>query len=46
MIMTQAIQIIAIPVLIGILLFLLPSAFRRIKAFITIGVVLSRDTWP
>ena len=38
--MTQAIQIIAIPVLIGILLFLLPSAFRWIKAIITIGVVL------
>jgi formate hydrogenlyase subunit 3/multisubunit Na+/H+ antiporter MnhD subunit len=40
MIMTQAIQIIAVPVMIGILLFLLPSAFRLIKAFITIGVVL------
>lgn len=40
MIMTQAIQIIAVPVLIGILLFLLPSAFRLIKAIITIGVIL------
>ncbi|MCK5065809.1 MAG: NADH dehydrogenase [Bacteroidales bacterium] len=38
--MTQAIQIIAVPVLIGILLFLLPSAFRLIKAIITIGVIL------
>jgi len=40
MIMNQAIQIIAAPVLIGILLFLLPSSFRLIKAFITIGVIL------
>ena len=40
MIMNQAIQIIAVPVLIGILLFLLPSAFRLIKAIITMGVVL------
>ena len=40
MIMTQAIQIISIPVLIGILLFLLPSAFRWIKAIITIAVVI------
>lgn len=38
--MSQAIQIIAVPVLIGILLFLLPSALRLIKAFITIVVVL------
>jgi formate hydrogenlyase subunit 3/multisubunit Na+/H+ antiporter MnhD subunit len=40
MIMTQAIQIIAVPVLIGILMFLLPSAFRLIKAIITICVIL------
>jgi formate hydrogenlyase subunit 3/multisubunit Na+/H+ antiporter MnhD subunit len=39
MIMTQAIQILAIPVLIGILLFLLPSTFRLIKAIITLGVI-------
>ncbi len=38
--MTQAIQIIAVPVLMGILLFLLPSALRVIKAFIAMGVVL------
>jgi multicomponent Na+:H+ antiporter subunit A len=40
MIMTQAIQIIAVPVLMGILLFLLPSALRLIKALIAMGVVL------
>jgi NADH:ubiquinone oxidoreductase subunit 5 (subunit L)/multisubunit Na+/H+ antiporter MnhA subunit len=40
MIMNQAIQIIAVPVLMGILLFLLPSALRLIKAFLAIGVVL------
>ncbi len=38
--MNQAIQIIAVPVLIGILLFLLPSAFRLIKAIITVSVIL------
>jgi len=38
--MTQAIQIIIFPVLIGILLFLLPSKLRTIKAIITIGTVL------
>ncbi len=38
--MTQAIQIIAAPVLIGILLFLLPLKFRLIKAFITLGTIL------
>ena len=40
MIMNQAIQIIAIPVLIGILLFLLPSALRWLKAIIALAVVL------
>ena len=38
--MNQAIQIIVLPVLIGILLFLLPSAFRWIKAGLTLAVVL------
>ena len=38
--MNQAIQIIIFPVLIGILLFLLPSAFRMIKAIIATGTVL------
>jgi formate hydrogenlyase subunit 3/multisubunit Na+/H+ antiporter MnhD subunit len=38
--MNQAIQIIIIPVLIGILLFLLPSALRMIKALIATGAVL------
>ncbi|MCK4879492.1 MAG: NADH-quinone oxidoreductase subunit L [Bacteroidales bacterium] len=38
--MNQAIQIIILPVLIGILLFLLPSALRMIKAIIAIGVIL------
>ncbi len=38
--MTQAIQIIIIPVLIGILLFLLPSALRMVKALIATGAVL------
>jgi len=38
--MNQAIQIIILPVLIGILLFLLPSALRMIKAIISIGVIL------
>jgi len=38
--MNQAIQIIILPVLIGILLFLLPSTLRMIKAIIAIGAVL------
>ncbi len=38
--MNQAIQIIIFPVLIGILLFLLPSALRMIKAIIATGTVL------
>lgn len=38
--MNQAIQIIIFPVLIGILLFLLPSALRTIKAIIATGTVL------
>lgn len=38
--MNQAIQIIILPVLLGILLFLLPSALRMIKAFIALGAVL------
>ena len=38
--MNQAIQLITIPVLIGILLFLLPSSLRVIKAIIAIAVVL------
>lgn len=38
--MNQAIQIIIFPVLIGILLFLLPSTLRMIKAIIAIGAVL------
>ncbi|RLD58809.1 MAG: hypothetical protein DRI97_02400 [Bacteroidetes bacterium] len=40
MLMNQAIQIIILPVLIGILLFLLPSGLRLIKAIISIGVIL------
>jgi formate hydrogenlyase subunit 3/multisubunit Na+/H+ antiporter MnhD subunit len=40
MIMNQVIQIIILPVLIGILLFLLPSAWRMVKAIIAIGVIL------
>jgi len=38
--MTQAIQIIAVPVLIGILLFLLPLKLRWIKALISLGAIL------
>lgn len=38
--MNQVIQIIIIPVLTGILLFLLPSALRKIKAVIATGVIL------
>ena len=38
--MNQAIQIIVLPVLVGIMLFLLPSALRRIKAIIALGAVL------
>jgi len=38
--MNQAIQIIIFPVLIGILLFLLPSKLRTIKAIIATGTVL------
>ena len=38
--MNQALQIIALPVLTGILLFLLPSALRMIKAIIATGVIL------
>jgi len=38
--MTQAIQIIAVPALMGILLFLLPITLRLIKALIAMGVVL------
>ncbi len=40
MIMNQAIQIIVLPVLLGILLFLLPSALRIIKAIIALGATL------
>lgn len=40
MIMNQAIQIIVLPVLLGILLFLLPSALRMIKAIIALGAIL------
>jgi len=38
--MTQVIQIIAVPVLIGILLFLLPLKLRWIKALISLGAIL------
>lgn len=38
--MNQVIQIITIPVLTGILLFLLPSSLRLIKAIIATGIVL------
>ncbi len=38
--MTQAINIIILPVLIGLLLFLLPASFRFIKGIIAIGVTL------
>jgi len=38
--MNQAIQIIVFPVLIGILLFLLPSKLRTLKAIIATGTVL------
>ncbi len=38
--MTQAINIIVLPVLIGLLLFLLPSALRVFKGLIAIGVTL------
>jgi formate hydrogenlyase subunit 3/multisubunit Na+/H+ antiporter MnhD subunit len=40
MIMNQAIQIIVLPVLLGILLFLLPSALRMVKAVIALGATL------
>ena len=40
MIMNQAIQIIVLPVLLGILLFLLPSSLRMIKAVIALGATL------
>ena len=38
--MTQAINIIILPVLIGVLLFLIPASFRIIKGIIAIGVTL------
>ncbi|MEN8203177.1 MAG: proton-conducting transporter membrane subunit [Bacteroidota bacterium] len=38
--MTQAINIIVLPVLIGLLLFLLPSALRIIKGLIAVGLTL------
>jgi len=38
--MTQAINIIVLPVLIGLLLFLIPAGFRFIKGIIAIGVTL------
>jgi formate hydrogenlyase subunit 3/multisubunit Na+/H+ antiporter MnhD subunit len=38
--MTQAINIIILPVLIGLLLFLIPASFRFIKGIIAIGVTL------
>ncbi len=38
--MNQAIQLIIIPVLIGILLFLVPSALRMVKAIVAIGGTL------
>ncbi|MEN8227129.1 MAG: proton-conducting transporter membrane subunit [Bacteroidota bacterium] len=38
--MTQAINIIILPVLIGLLLFLFPAGFRFIKGIIAIGVTL------
>ena len=38
--MTQAINIIVLPVLIGLLLFLIPARFRFIKGIIAIGVTL------
>lgn len=38
--MTQAINIIVLPVLIGLLLFLLPSALRVLKGFIAVGVTI------
>lgn len=38
--MNQALQIIAVPVLIGILLFLLPLKLRWIKALISLGAIL------
>ena len=38
--MTQAINIIILPVLTGLLLFLLPAGFRRLKGIIAIGVTL------
>jgi multicomponent Na+:H+ antiporter subunit A len=40
MIMNQVIQIIAVPVLTGILLFLLPASLRMIKAILACAVVL------
>lgn len=40
MIMNQAIQIIVLPVLLGILLFLMPSALRTIKSIIALGGTL------
>jgi formate hydrogenlyase subunit 3/multisubunit Na+/H+ antiporter MnhD subunit len=38
--MTQAINIIALPILVGLLLFLLPAGLKTIKGFITILVTL------
>jgi formate hydrogenlyase subunit 3/multisubunit Na+/H+ antiporter MnhD subunit len=38
--MNQVIQIIALPVLVGILLFLLPSSLRMVKAIIATAVVI------
>jgi len=38
--MTQALQIIVLPVLIGILLFLIPQALRMVKAIVAVAVTL------